>query len=206
MAGWLSAAASSGPVPEAGYTVMVEVDVAADGSVRDAKVLRSENDFLSRLALSVARSWKLPVKEKEGVAVAYRAKAPVFFPVEGDEGAAADAGPKPRPREIIQPKYPLGLRQAGQAGGAILELVVEPTGRVREVTVLRASHPEFGSAARQAVRTWRFYPAEADGKKVEVRVRMAVVFELEGIPADWRWVVPPRPAIPSYVITGAAVP
>jgi TonB family protein len=191
----------SSPPAEAGYLVVVEVQVRPDGSVSDAKVLRSENDLLSRLALATAREWKLPVRQRDGTAVAYRAEAPVFFPVEDDRGAAADAIPKPQPREVVRPEYPRHLRSAGEVGGAIVEFTVDPTGRVRDPVVLRNSHRAFGEAARKAIALWRFYPAEEGGAKVESRVRMAFVFETDRAAAEWRWVVSPRPAIASYVLT-----
>lgn len=186
---------------EPGYTVVVGMKVNPDGSVADASVVRSENDFLSRLALATVRTWKLPPKADAGPGAAYRAEAPVFFPVEDDQGAVADAIPKPQPREVVRPVYPAHLRNSGQVGGAILEFTVDVTGRVRKPEVLRASHREFGEAARRALLLWRFYPAESAGTKVESRVRMAMVFETEATPADWRWLVPPRPAIASYVLT-----
>lgn len=197
---WADQSVASPPA-EPGYTVVVEVQVRPDGSVADAKVLQSENDLLSRLALATAREWKLPVRQSQGVAVAYRAEAPVFFPVEDDRGAAADAVPKPQPREVVRPEYPRHLRSAGEVGGAIVEFTVDPTGRVKSPVVLRNSHRAFGEAARKAVSLWRFYPAEANGGKIESRVRMAVVFETDRAAADWRWVVPPRPAIASYILT-----
>lgn len=186
---------------EPGYTVVVGMKVNPDGSVVDASVVRSENDYLSRLALATVRSWKLPPRTGSGASAAYLAEAPVFFPVEDDQGAAADAIPKPQPREVVRPEYPMHLRNSGQVGGAILEFTVDSGGRVRRPEVLRASHREFGEAARKALLLWRFYPAEAGGTPVQSRVRMAMVFEIEGTPADWRWVVPPRPAIASYVLS-----
>jgi len=200
---FLAALAAGGVAAETGYSVVLAVDVNPDGSVADATVIRSENDFLSPLAIATARTWKLPMRSADGAPARYRAEAPVFFPVEGDQGAAADAVPKPSPREVVRPEYPVGLRRSGQAGGAILEFTVDANGRVGDATVLRASHAEFGKAARGALLRWRFHPAEARGTRVPSRVRMAFAFQLDGVPADWRWLVPPRPAIPSFVITAA---
>ena len=62
----------------------------------------------------------------------------------------------------------------------LLELVIDREARVREVTVVRAVHPELERLAIEAVRTWRFAPATRDGVPVDVFFNVAVAFEVPG--------------------------
>ena len=132
-----------------------------------------------------------------------KARAPFNFPVEGDEGAAANNAPKPALRQAPLPVYPETLAGAGTVGGAILELIIGADGAVRNATVLRSSHPEFANAAFVAVKQWQFAPAQKDGVAVESRWRIAVNFSVEGKEADWMWRIAPRPSLGSFTAVRA---
>jgi protein TonB len=76
--------------------------------------------------------------------------------------------------------YPAPARRAGIEGTVYLELLVDPSGFVRGVTVLR-EHPAgrgFGDAAARAFQELRAAPALLDGVPVACRYRYPVRFEL----------------------------
>ena len=124
-----------------------------------------------------------------------------FPPIEGDEGAEADKAPKPHPKlGGHKPVYPRELIEQNVAGGVILELVVDAAGKITRLTTLRASHQEFAQAATVAINGWEFAPAMKDGKPVESRCRIAVVFETKTKMADLQWRIPPRPSLGTFVI------
>jgi TonB family protein len=198
-------AAETDPALASGYTVTVELRMNEEGSPEGIRLIDSEDttpgEVLDKMAIAMAQQLKLPPREKDGHRVKFSARIPYFFPIEGDEGAASNKGPKPHPKlPAIQPAYPLALAEQEIVGGAILELVVNSEGRLTRLTTLRASRPEFEQAATQAVSQWTFAPAMKDGKAVEARCRLAVVFESPDKMADLKWRIAPRPSLGSIVV------
>jgi protein TonB len=85
----------------------------------------------------------------------------------------------PRAISQTQPIHPHVLRRAGIEGQVDLQFIVTSTGRVRSVSVLRGKEKEFVRAAIVAVRQWMFEPGMKDGKAVNVRMRVPIVFTLK---------------------------
>ncbi|MBD3869580.1 MAG: TonB family protein [Acidobacteria bacterium] len=79
------------------------------------------------------------------------------------------------------PEYPeLGV--VSRTGGmVILQAVVDETGRVVELEILRAPVPDvgFSQAALDAVAAWRYRPGTVNGRPVAVRMTVQVEFSLE---------------------------
>ena len=202
-----------------GYKVVVKISFNELGVGEGAEVVQSDdptNDsILHRIALNLAAQVKQPPHLKDGKPVKFAALVPFDFPVEGDEGAAANDAPKPKFKDPGQrPVYPENLAAAGVVGGAVLELIIGADGKLRQVTVLQASHPEFAQSAEASIRTWGFGPALKDGVPVESRWRTVIAYSTDGKDVDWRWRVAPRPSIGGSVVfprrmltpAGAATP
>jgi TonB family protein len=190
-----------------GYTVTFEVHVNDKGEEETIKMLSSEDTtpdrFIEKLALAMAIKTDLPPREKDGKAIAYTARLPFFFPIEGDDGPEANNAPKPVvSRESGVPVYPADMRDAGIVGGAIFEMQIDATGKLTKLTTLRASHQEFEHAARQTLENWKFKPAQKDGQPVACRWNIAVVFEMGDKAVDLKWRIPPRPSLGSLKILG----
>jgi protein TonB len=83
------------------------------------------------------------------------------------------------PKKIVQvaPEYPEIARRAGIQGTVILEAILDATGRVESVRVLR-SQPLLDEAAIRAVRQWRYSPTELNGVPVPVLMTITVNFFL----------------------------
>jgi TonB family protein len=198
--------------PGTGYTVVLEMKITEAGTVDDAKVITSDDTsvdhVLERMAMEAARGTKLPPRLKDGKAVAYTARAPFVFGVEGDEGPESNNAPKPSlhgPKQL-QPVYPADLAAKGEVGGSILELVIAADGKLASVKALRSSHPEFEQSAIAAVKQWDFTPAKKDGVPVESRWRIAISFETDALSAEWKWHFPPRPSLGSYAVVRRTLP
>jgi TonB family protein len=194
-----------------GYKVVVEIDFDEKGVAEDAKVVETDDPsgarVLNQIAVNLAAQVKqAPRTDKEGKPTKFKLRAPFNFPVEEDEGAAANNAPKPALRHAAQPVYPENLAAAGTVGGAILELTIGADGHVSKATVLRSSHTEFASAAQAAVLKWDFAPAQKDGAAVESRWRVAVNFSVDGKEPDWKWLVAPRPSLGAFTAVRAKVP
>jgi TonB family protein len=203
--GWSMASAEEpAPKTKPGYKVEVELKVKEDGSVEDAKIVKTEDTsgdaLLDRAALAGLMRHKMPVREKDGHPIAYTAIAPVVFPVPDDEGPESNNAPKPKIHSAPQIAYPPGLAEQGVVGGAILELIIGADGNVSSVKVLRSSHPEFAKAAEDGVKRWTFIPAMKDNQPVESRWRLAVTFATDKEDADWPWRIAPRPSLGNYTV------
>jgi protein TonB len=80
-----------------------------------------------------------------------------------------------------QPDYPLSARRKGWEGRVLVEVLVSPEGRAREVKLARSSgHEILDAAALDAVRDWQFRPAERNGQAVAGRIRVPISFRLTG--------------------------
>ena len=76
------------------------------------------------------------------------------------------------------PAYPSAARSDEVEGKVGLEIVVDVAGRVTEARVLQRAGHGFDQAALDAVRRWRFTPAQKDGRAVRVRMPVTVEFQL----------------------------
>jgi protein TonB len=84
-------------------------------------------------------------------------------------------------RERIQELvvYPLAARRRGLAGRVEIELLLEPSGRVRDVAVVASSsHAMLDEAAVEAVRSLEPQPLPEDLPHRPLRVRLPVLFQL----------------------------
>jgi TonB family protein len=80
----------------------------------------------------------------------------------------------------VRPVYPTTMREAGLSGQVPIEAMIGRDGTVRSVRVLSAQvHPDFATAAVDAVRQWLFTPTLLNGQAVEVVMRVSITFDLE---------------------------
>ena len=87
------------------------------------------------------------------------------------------AGFRQRIQELVV--YPLSARRRGLAGKVEVEVVLEPTGRVRAVAVVASSsHAMLDDAALDAVRSLSPVPLPANLPRRPLRVRLPIVFDL----------------------------
>src|SRR5690348_12179746 len=117
----LPAFAAVAPQVTSGYTVTVDIKLNEKGEAESAKLLNSGDgaagEVLGKVALAMASQSKFPAQLKAGQAGPVTVRAPYFFAIKDDEGAAADSAPKPTVVEAVQPLYPR-IFEKGVAGGA----------------------------------------------------------------------------------------
>jgi periplasmic protein TonB len=84
------------------------------------------------------------------------------------------------PRLVLEVKadYTEEARRRGLAGEVVLEIVVRSDGTTGDVKVLQGLGSGLNERAVDAVRRWRFEPAQRLGKPVDVFVEVAVEFKL----------------------------
>ena len=110
-----------------GYTVVTEISFDEQGVPESAVIVESDDPtgdhYLEQVvtSLSEKEQEKQPPHMKDGKPVKFKARRPFHFPVEGDQGLAANANrPKLRAGDQIIPKYPDSLKATGENGGAIV--------------------------------------------------------------------------------------
>ena len=96
-----------------------------------------------------------------------------YFDFQVEKAAAAIPGSG-------SPAYPEMLKSSGVEGEALVQFIVDTTGRAElgSFKVLRASHDAFGQAVRSALPRMRFLPAEIGGRKVRMLVQQPFAFAL----------------------------
>lgn len=84
------------------------------------------------------------------------------------------------PRAVYDPdpEYSEEARQAKFQGNVVLSVIVDPTGRVRDIRVVRSVGLGLDEKAKDAVEKWRFTPGMRDGHAVAVQVNVEVNFRL----------------------------
>jgi protein TonB len=86
----------------------------------------------------------------------------------------------PRVDRQRQPRYPDAARREGVEGVVLVKALVQPDGGIGAVEVERSSgHAVLDQAAVQAIRDWRFRPAERNGARVEAWVVVSIHFKIE---------------------------
>jgi protein TonB len=78
-----------------------------------------------------------------------------------------------------QPQYTEAARQARVQGVVIVQAIIDCTGTVTSVTVLKALPLGLSEAAVEAISQWRFEPARVNGSPVSVYYNLTVNFRLQ---------------------------
>jgi TonB family protein len=95
-----------------------------------------------------------------------------------DDEAVYDLGPGVTPPRIIKqtaPQYPTG-RGVRASGSVIVGLVVSSKGLPKDPHILKSLDKDLDQSAVDAVKEWRFAPAQKDGKAIAVRVSLQIEF------------------------------
>lgn len=157
----------------------------ADLRADDARLAQVRDD-----AAALQARLQAEAAERERAEAAARARAP--FTGEVYELSRLDRTPTPQFQ--ARPEYPAELRKIGANGEAVVDFVVDVEGAVRNAKAIRSGvkpPPQAGStmseremaekieaAAVEAVSKWKFSPGEKDGKKVNARMQIPIVFTM----------------------------
>jgi TonB family protein len=105
---------------------------------------------------------------------------------------------RPMVTHEVEPDYPAELGSI-LGGRAVVLFTVRADGKVTDASVLEADDVLFGDAAVEAVRKWRFRPAEIGGSPVDCRMTLPFAFSSPygRLPGDDSEPEPSRQAPPS---------
>lgn len=97
-----------------------------------------------------------------------------------DDAAVLPATVPPSAVHRPPPAYPERARARGWQGIAVVEVLVDQAGKVREAHLVTSSgHALLDRAALEGVKDWRFRPGRRDRESVPMRVRIPIHFQLE---------------------------
>ena len=85
----------------------------------------------------------------------------------------------PVPVRTPPPKYPPDLRRDGVSGACSVTIIIDVQGAVTQAEVAKTSHDGFKQPSLDAIKQWKFKPAQKDGKTVKVRVTVPLVYNYE---------------------------
>jgi len=87
----------------------------------------------------------------------------------------------PVPVDSPAPRYPREALRSGDSGTVLLRVHVDAEGRPQQVDLVESSHSRaLDRAATDAVRRWRFRPAQRNGQPVEGVVQVPIAFNADG--------------------------
>lgn len=101
---------------------------------------------------------------------------PDALPVPSDEYLVTNM---PELKSEVRVPYPPEARKRGIQGAVIMNLLIDESGKVREVSLINGPHAELNAAAMAAAKGFRFTPAMIQKKPVAVRIRYIYRFVLE---------------------------
>ncbi len=85
----------------------------------------------------------------------------------------------PVPVKTPPPVYPLSLKREGVSGVVAVSVVIDETGSVASASVAKSTHPDFDAPAIEAVKKWKFKPAQKDGEPAKCIVLIPIKFNLD---------------------------
>jgi len=80
------------------------------------------------------------------------------------------------------PVYPEDLQKRGVRGTVVVEFIVDTSGVPRNVHPVSSPSVELSALAIGAVEKWRFEPGFKDGRDVNSRMQVPIIFDLEPAP------------------------
>jgi len=80
--------------------------------------------------------------------------------------------------EVVNPEYPVELREKGVSGSVVTKLVIDKEGSVVSASAGEGD-PALMEYALKAVKQWKFRPYVADGRAVEVETTATIDFSRE---------------------------
>lgn len=101
-------------------------------------------------------------------------------PVKEPVGPVLVGGDVDRPERIhyVDPVYPEIARRVRKEGIVILDAIIAKDGSVKDLKVLKGQPFQLTEAALDAVKQWRYSVSTLNGKPVEVKMTVTVVFRL----------------------------
>jgi TonB family protein len=81
-----------------------------------------------------------------------------------------------------QPRYPPAFRRAVREGRVVAEVTLNLEGEPErpQILLMERGGPVMAIAVLEALRTWKFEPAQFEGRPAAVRYSLTVTYRIEG--------------------------
>ena len=162
--------------------VVALAQIAADGRVNTARVVRGLGFGLDQNALVALRQWRFRPGIRNGVAAPIDVEIEIGFTLRNESINAQIAndmvslvGPGVTPPQAVKVVNvpPSGISTAGVV---VLDVTLLENGRPRIVRILRSLGGDADDIAVRTFEQWRFSPALKDGRPIKVRMNAEVRF------------------------------
>jgi periplasmic protein TonB len=90
------------------------------------------------------------------------------------EGVYTKFDKNPTPTRTPPPDFPNDMQ--GTNGIVAVVVIIDEKGAVTQATVSKSSHPQFEGPSLQAIKNWKFKPAEVGGQPVKAKVTIPLHF------------------------------
>jgi TonB family protein len=77
-----------------------------------------------------------------------------------------------------EPQYTEDARAKGIEGSVWMDAVIDPSGSVQEVKVIKSLYPSLDESAVRTLRQWQFEPAVKDGQQIARHIKVEMVFSI----------------------------
>lgn len=85
----------------------------------------------------------------------------------------------PVPVRTVAPDFPNDLRDKGISGVVMVSVLIDAQGNPQGLKVTKSSNSAFEEPAVEALKKWKFKPAERDGEIVALRVIIPIRFSID---------------------------
>lgn len=149
--------------------VPMQADLPAIARPEDFVQALDFSSLIEKPDLTQTKISVIPEHIRRGVDL--REKIGVIFNI-----ADLDRSPEP----VVQPApiFPFNLKREAIQGMVRVEFVVDMEGRVHHPFVVESTHPGFEEAALTGVARWKFRPGYKNGRKVNTRMQVPIVFKI----------------------------
>jgi TonB family protein len=88
----------------------------------------------------------------------------------------SDYDTPPKFKKGYAPFFPEAEARTRPTGYALAEFTIKSDGTTSYIRIIKATSYPFAEEAGYTVRDWRFFPAQKNGQRVDVRVRLPFTF------------------------------
>ncbi len=101
------------------------------------------------------------------------------FRLSADDTVYTKVDVNPVPTKTPPPDYPEDLRDKEVTGVVAVVIVIDEKGSVISATISKSSNPGFDAPALEAVKKWKFKPAQIAGAPVKMKLSVPLRFNLD---------------------------
>jgi TonB family protein len=173
---------------------LLEGSVDASGKMVDIQIVRESHAGFGAAAVEALGQWEFEPGPADAKPVRVRipfefrlsaeqmletiAGRPVFREVQATVIPAEQLPAWPRPLQYYVPRYPAELEGSGKYGKAVVNITIDPEGKVINPRLKKATYPEFALPALITAMRLQF-PPQVMANKEKIHVNMDLQFDFK---------------------------